>query len=66
VHLVFCRNVLIYFNRELQSHVQKLFFDSLVHGGILCLGTRESLGVGDFADKYSAIDKKQRIFKKKY
>jgi chemotaxis protein methyltransferase CheR len=66
VHLVFCRNVLIYFKKDLQNKVQKLFFDSLVHGGMLCLGTRESLAFGDFADQYTIIDKKQRIFKKKY
>jgi chemotaxis protein methyltransferase CheR len=66
VHIVLCRNVLIYFNQNLQNKVQKLFFDSLVNGGILCLGTKESLSLGDFFDEYSVMDKKQKIFKKKY
>lgn len=66
VHLIFCRNVLIYFNKDLQNKVQKLFFDSLVHGGLLCLGTKESLRFCDLADSYSELDKKQKIFKKKY
>jgi len=65
-HLVLCRNVLIYFNQELQNKVQRLFFDSLTNGGILCLGTKESLRFSDFADSYTELDKKQRIFKKKY
>ena len=30
MHLVFCRNVLIYFNRELQERVLTLLTDSLV------------------------------------
>jgi len=66
VHMILCRNVLIYFNRDLQDKVQKLFFDSLVKGGILCLGIKESLHFSDFATKYSEIDKSQKIFKKKY
>ncbi len=66
VNLILCRNVLIYFDKDLQNKVQKLFFDSLINGGILCLGSKESLRFGDFSDKYIELDKKQRIFKKKY
>lgn len=66
VHLVLCRNVLIYFNKDLQNKVQRLFFNSLVNGGILCLGKKESLQFCDFANQYSELDKKQKIFKKKY
>ncbi|HLG40409.1 MAG TPA: protein-glutamate O-methyltransferase CheR [Chitinophagaceae bacterium] len=65
-HLILCRNVLIYFNKDLQNRVQKLFFDSLVNGGILCLGTKESLRFCDFEPLYMEMDKKQKIFKKKY
>ncbi len=43
VQLILCRNVLIYFNDELQKRVLELFHNSLVRGGFLCLGTRESL-----------------------
>jgi chemotaxis protein methyltransferase CheR len=65
-HLILCRNVLIYFDNNLQNKVQKLFYDSLINGGILCLGTKEGLRFTTFHEKYSELDKKQRIFKKKY
>lgn len=66
VHMILCRNVLIYFDKDLQNKVQKTFCDSLINGGILCLGSKESLRFTDFSEKYTATDKKQRIFKKKY
>ncbi len=66
VQLILCRNVLIYFNRNLQNKVQRLFYDSLVNGGILCLGSKESLHFTDLNEDYTELDKKQRIFKKDY
>ncbi|MCW3127452.1 MAG: chemotaxis protein CheR [Bacteroidetes bacterium] len=66
VHLILCRNVLIYFNKDLQNRVQTLFLDSLINGGMLCLGTKESLRFGEFEDRYLEIDRKQKVFKKKY
>jgi len=66
VHLILCRNVLIYFDINLQNKVQKLFYESLINGGILCLGSKEGLCFTDFFEKYTELDKKQRIFKKKY
>jgi chemotaxis protein methyltransferase CheR len=66
VHLILCRNVLIYFDKDLQNRVQKLFCESLINGGILCLGLKESLRFSDYADYYAETDKQQRIFKKKY
>jgi chemotaxis protein methyltransferase CheR len=42
-HVIFCRNVLIYFNRELQNRVHIMLHESLCHFGFLCLGSRESL-----------------------
>lgn len=66
MNMILCRNVLIYFNSDLQNHVQSLFFNSLINGGILCLGTKESLKFGDFGEKYVELDKEQKIFKKKY
>ena len=66
VNLILCRNVLIYFDRQLQNKVQTLFHNSLMNGGILCLGTKESLRFTDFRDEYIVLDEKQRIFKKKY
>ena len=66
VHLILCRNVLIYFDKNLQNTVQSLFYNSLVNGGVLCLGSKESLRFTDFHEQYSELDKKQRIFKKRY
>jgi chemotaxis protein methyltransferase CheR len=41
MHLILCRNVLIYFSAELQRHALKLFRDSMITGGFLCLGLSE-------------------------
>jgi len=66
VHLVLCRNVLIYFDKELQNKVQKLFYNSIIDGGILCLGSKEGLRFTELYEKYTELDARQRIFKKKY
>ncbi len=66
VHLILCRNVLIYFNAELQNRVHALFFESLVRGGILCLGLKESLRFSPYAGRYVALDRSHRIFQKRY
>ncbi len=65
MHLVFCRNVLIYFNRDLQNRVLGLFTDSLVEGGCLCLGTKEDIQFTAASETYSVIDRNARLFKKK-
>lgn len=66
VNLILCRNVIIYFDSDLQNKVQHLFYNSLNNGGILCLGNKESLRFTDLQNEYIELDKKQRIFKKKY
>jgi chemotaxis protein methyltransferase CheR len=64
-HLILCRNVMIYFNKELQERVLGLFYDSLVHGGFLCLGMKESMLFSSYQDRFEEIDAKNKIFKKK-
>lgn len=64
VHLVFCRNVLIYFDKTLQNRVLGLFTNSLTKRGILCLGTKESLRFSDYENNFEILDKKNRIYKK--
>jgi len=66
VNMVVCRNVLIYFNRNLQNAVLKMLHESLIAGGFLALGTKESLMFSGEEKKYKAIDVRQKIFKKKY
>ncbi len=65
MQMIVCRNVLIYFNQDLQNQVLELFWDSLEYGGFLCLGDKESLMFSSVADKFIAIDEKARIYKKK-
>jgi chemotaxis protein methyltransferase CheR len=64
VHLAFCRNVLIYFETDLQNKVQQLFYDSLLNGGILCLGSKETLRNPILNQEYLELDLKHRIYKK--
>lgn len=64
--MVVCRNVLIYFNRDLQNKVIGLFNNSLSNGGILCLGNKESIDFSEYQKSFDVVDKQQRIYKKKY
>jgi chemotaxis protein methyltransferase CheR len=64
MNVIFCRNVLIYFNRELQNRVLRLFTDSLRFGGFLCIGKGESLQFTACAGEYEVVDREQRIFRK--
>jgi len=66
VQLVLCRNVLIYFNRALQNRVLGLFHRSLVNGGILCLGAKESLSFTDYESLYGALAPHHKVYRKKY
>ncbi|MEW6382087.1 MAG: protein-glutamate O-methyltransferase CheR [bacterium] len=64
MHLIFCRNVLIYFDRELQNRVLTLLRDSLIHGGFLCLGIKEDLRFSGVAGNFSAVGSNERIYRK--
>jgi chemotaxis protein methyltransferase CheR len=65
VHLVSCRNVLIYFDRDLQDRAIGLFRDSLVRQGFLGLGSKESLKFSKHADSFSDFAMKERIYQKR-
>jgi len=64
MHLVLCRNVLIYFNRELQNRALGLFSESLAHGGFLCLGTKEDIRFTEVNNLYEVVDARARIYKR--
>jgi chemotaxis protein methyltransferase CheR len=63
-NVILCRNVLIYFDRELQTRVHGLFHESLVHLGILCLGSKESLRLSDYETNYEELSGPERIYRK--
>ena len=65
MNVIFCRNVLIYFNRELQDRVLGLFLDSLCPGGFLCLGSKESLKFSGVADRFEVVSEREKIYRKK-
>ncbi|HNT25117.1 MAG TPA: protein-glutamate O-methyltransferase CheR [Anaerolineales bacterium] len=65
VQLIFCRNVLIYFDRVLQNWVLNNFTQSLGNGGFLCLGNKESLDALERRGEYAAIDAVERIYQKR-
>ena len=54
-NVILCRNVLIYFDRDLQTRVHGLFYDSLVTFGILGLGSKESLRFSQYEDCYEQL-----------
>lgn len=57
--LIFCRNVLIYFDKNLQEKVLKLFDESLENLGYLALGSKETLRFSSIADKYKSLGKEK-------
>jgi chemotaxis protein methyltransferase CheR len=63
-NVILCRNVMIYFDKELQDHVHGLFYDSLEMFGILALGHKESINFTRFAERYETLDAEERIYRK--
>jgi chemotaxis protein methyltransferase CheR len=61
--LILCRNVLIYFERDLQSKVFQLFDYSLENFGYLALGSKESLRFSSIGDRYKQVGK-EKIWRK--
>jgi chemotaxis protein methyltransferase CheR len=65
MHMVFCRNVLIYFNKDLRERALEMFAESLVGGGYLCLGTKENLRLTSAEQRFENIDNGTCIFRKR-
>jgi chemotaxis protein methyltransferase CheR len=63
-HVIFCRNVMIYFSRALQDDVHRLFYDSLAQFGVLALGRRETLRFTPFEDAYETLDVSEKLYRK--
>ncbi len=64
MHLIMCRNVLIYFNKDLQDRSIGLFYDSLVRKGILCLGSKESIRFSGHSENFEELIAHEKIYQK--
>ncbi|MEA5568789.1 protein-glutamate O-methyltransferase CheR [Anabaena sp. UHCC 0399] len=63
-NVIFCRNVLIYFNQILQKQVHTLFHNSLCNFGILGLGRQESLRFTPYEQYYEEIAKGEKLYRR--
>ncbi|MBA3037632.1 MAG: chemotaxis protein CheR [Desulfobacterium sp.] len=61
--LISCRNLLIYMNGNLQNKIIPLFHYALSSGGILFLGTSET--IGGFDDLFAVINRKSKLYQRK-
>lgn len=61
--LISCRNLMIYLDAELQKKLIALFHYALNPGGVLFLGTSET--VGDFADLFATLERKAKLYQRK-
>ena len=62
--IIFCRNVMIYFNKNLVNKIIGLFCNSLPIGGFLCLGLKETLRFSDYEDCFKEYSKNMKIYQK--
>jgi chemotaxis protein methyltransferase CheR len=63
-HLIFCRNVMIYFNRTLQQRVHGLLYESLSMWGYLGLGRSESVRFSQHEHCYETVAQRERLYRK--
>lgn len=64
VQLVSCRNVLIYFEKELQNRALSLFADSLSRRGFLGLGSKETLKFSNYDSQFEPFSLEEKIYRK--
>jgi chemotaxis protein methyltransferase CheR len=64
MHLISCRNVLIYFDRPLQDRAVGLFKDSLARKGFLGLGSKESLRFSEYNDAFTEWVRDDKLYQK--
>ncbi len=64
LHLISCRNVLIYFDHALKNRVLGLFKESLIHKGFLGLGAKESVRFSDHAGTFADFVREEKIYQK--
>jgi len=62
--VILCRNVMIYFNKDLQARVHNLLYDSLSMFGVFGLGNKESLRFTPRADFYQHLNETDKLYRK--
>jgi len=62
--VILCRNVMIYFNKDLQARVHKLLYESLSMFGVFGLGNKESLRFTPRADSYQHLNLNDKLYRK--
>jgi chemotaxis protein methyltransferase CheR len=62
--VILCRNVLIYFKQALADRVHRLFYQSLLPTGFLCLGSSETIKFTPHESCYQQFHAEQRIYRK--
>jgi len=62
--IVLCRNVMIYFNQQLQNQVLKMFHESLFKYGYLMIGSKESLIWCEVANRFIVVNNEEKLYKK--
>ncbi len=65
MHLISCRNVMIYFDRPLQDRAIGLFRESLTRKGFLGLGSKESLRFSAHAAAFSEFAAAEKIYQRR-
>lgn len=63
-NVILCRNVLTYFNSQLQARVHQLFHDSLRRFGILGLGQQESLKFSPYQRCYESVEPQVQLYRR--
>jgi chemotaxis protein methyltransferase CheR len=61
---ILCRNVLIYFDKALQSRVHRLFYDSLAMFGVLALGGKETLRFSSHEECFELLAPGEKVYRK--
>lgn len=63
MHVIFCRNVFIYFEDALRERVLRKFTESLCAGGFLCLGSSERLPQRHVGNTFTELSAQERIYR---
>ncbi|NEU72414.1 protein-glutamate O-methyltransferase CheR [Hassallia byssoidea VB512170] len=63
-NVILCRNVLIYFNKELQDQVHKLLYGSLKMFGVLGLGKQETLISSPYEESYEELAAQEKLYRR--